>query len=307
MNLSSASRRAALVAVALACAAPRAAAAPTPEQKQEAGRHYHRGVQLFNEADYRAALVEFKRANDLAPHPQTLYNLGQTYFQLQNYAAALSTFEKFLAQAGPNAAHRGEVESNMETLRARVGKLTVSASVGAEILVDDESAGNAPVTEPIVVTIGRRKVTAIIPGRAPITRYVDVAAGETATVDMPIDDSGTPPPTEPRVEPSAPSSSVLPIVFWSAAGALAAGAVVTGIVAVNANSSLSSARDEGGVTRQRLDDLHSRRATFAAVTDVLGAAAIVVGGVALYFTLSGNKTSARVGLTPGGARLEGAF
>jgi hypothetical protein len=306
MNLSSASSRAALVALALVCATSSAFAAPAADQK-EAGRHYHRGVQLFNEADYRAALVEFKRAYELVPHPQTLYNIGQTYYQLQNYAAALATFEKFLAQAGPNAAHRAEVDANMETLRARVGKLNVTTSVPAEILIDDETVGKTPLVDPLVITIGHRKVTANVPGRSPVTRYIDVAAGETVTVDLlPVDDKGAAGPSA-TAEPPEPRSSALPTVMWVTAGALAAGAIVTGVVALNADSSLSSARDTGGITRDRLDELHSRRATFAAVTDVLGLTAIIAGGFALYFTLSNKPRSTTVGLGPRGATLQGSF
>src|SRR5688572_20736629 len=73
-----------------------AADAPTQEQIKDAGRHFQRGVALFSEADYPGALVEFKRANEIAPNAAVLWNIGQTQYQLRNYAAALTTFEKYL-------------------------------------------------------------------------------------------------------------------------------------------------------------------------------------------------------------------
>src|ERR1043165_5818761 len=63
---------------------------------KEAGKHFQRGVTLYNEADYRAALVEFKRAYEIAPNSAVLYNIGQTYYQLQNYAAALVALGRYL-------------------------------------------------------------------------------------------------------------------------------------------------------------------------------------------------------------------
>jgi len=58
---------------------------------REAGKHFQRGVTLYNETDYRAALVEFRRAYDLAPNAAVLYNIGETEYQLRDYASALIT------------------------------------------------------------------------------------------------------------------------------------------------------------------------------------------------------------------------
>jgi Tfp pilus assembly protein PilF len=55
-------------------------AKPTHEATRDAGKHFQRGVALFNEADYAGALAEFKKAYELAPNPAVLYNIGQTHF-----------------------------------------------------------------------------------------------------------------------------------------------------------------------------------------------------------------------------------
>jgi len=92
--------------------------------QKEAGVHFQRAVQLYSEADYRAALVEFKRAYELAPNVTVLYNLGETYYQLQQYAEALTTFERFLAEGGTQ--HKQEVENAVSVLKTRVGKLDIT-------------------------------------------------------------------------------------------------------------------------------------------------------------------------------------
>src|SRR5580704_5653549 len=83
-----------------AIVATRADADPPDSPTKQAADHFDRGVAMYGEADYRAALVEFKKAYEIAPNAAVLYNLGQTYYQLQNYAEALSAFEQYIALGG---------------------------------------------------------------------------------------------------------------------------------------------------------------------------------------------------------------
>src|SRR5207253_1725396 len=110
------------------------------------------GVELYNEGDFRGALVEFKRAYTLLPRANVLYDIGQTEYQLQEYAPALRTLERFLAETGPNAAHRAEVEETVDVLRGRVGRIALTADHGeCEVTVDDQPAGTTPLAQPVLV------------------------------------------------------------------------------------------------------------------------------------------------------------
>jgi hypothetical protein len=272
-----------------------AADAPTQEQIKDAGRHFQRGVALFSEADYPGALVEFKRANEIAPNAAVLWNIGQTQYQLRNYAAALTTFEKYLNEAGSGAEHAKEAQLALDTLKSRVGKIDVTAPDGAEVSVDDESVGKAPLV-PITASVGKRKITASKDGKTSAPKYVEVSAGETVKADIKVDDagggSGTSPINNGAASPAGgdratePKSNTVPIILWVGAGALAAGAVTTGILAMSADSDLDVERKAFPSSRQRLDDASSKTETFALVTDILAAGAIVVAGIALYATLS---------------------
>ena len=165
------------------------AQSPPTSSVKDASKHFQRGVALYNEADYRAALVEFRRAYDVAPNAAVLYNIGQTYYQLQNYAAALLTLERYLAESGATAPHRREVEQTLEILQSRVGKIAVTTNVAdCEITIDDELVGRTPLTEPVLVSIGRRKVTAMRQGSPAETRFVDVAAGDTVKLSLSLTD-----------------------------------------------------------------------------------------------------------------------
>src|ERR1044071_10306536 len=137
-----------LVSLAIPLALHSVAQAQPNAAASEAGKHFQRGVTLYNEADFRAALVEFRRAYETAPNAAVLYNIGQTYYQLQNYAAALVALGRYLTEAGPTAPHRREVEATIDTLQTRVGKVAISTSApGADVTGDDSLIAKEPVCE----------------------------------------------------------------------------------------------------------------------------------------------------------------
>jgi len=283
------------------------------ESTKAAGQHFNHGVSLYNEADYRAALSEFKKAYEIAPNAAVLYNIGQTNLQLRNYAAALTYFERYQKEAGPSASHYQEVDQSLQNVRTRVGHVrVVTNEPGAEILVDDELVGKAP-QDKILVSIGTRKITVAKPGSPPQSRMVDIAANDTKEVSilfaLATGNTGpqNPPPTTPPPPPE--KSYVVPIILWSATGLLTAGAVTTGVIALNAQSSLKDEENKLGTNRGRLDDLHSRMQTFAITTDILGGVAILTAGAAAYFTFFNSPKSDSVGLSiaPNGAVLHGQF
>src|SRR5262249_58761964 len=119
-------------------AAPALAQGPTPPTPPPAARppgeadaHFRRGIELYKEGDFPAALIEFRRAYEIDPRYQALYNIGETYFQLNDYANALKTLEKYLHDGGAqvSAGRREEVQKEIEKLRTRVGQLEVSTNV----------------------------------------------------------------------------------------------------------------------------------------------------------------------------------
>ena len=292
---------------------------------KEAGKHFQRAVALYGEADYRGALVEFRRAYGLAPNASVLYNIAETQYQLQDYAGALTTFQRYLTEGGPNATHRTEVEANVEVLKARVGHVTiVTEPPGADITVDDQAVGKTPMDK-MLVSIGHRKVIASMAGRPPQTKYVDVAADDDLTVTVTLPEvSETPGAPATTAQPSAPVPSAISsssggtwrTVGWVTTGTLAAGAVVFGILAVNESKTLKSSRDTIPVQSNTLTHEANLTQIYSILADALTAGAIVIGGITLYSTLSapraenpsgGTQPGTRVTLGPGSARFEMSF
>jgi tetratricopeptide (TPR) repeat protein len=125
---------------------------PTREAKEEAQRRFEQGKELYEENDFRGALIEFRRAYQLAPNFKLLYTIAQVYYQLQDYAAALQTFEKYLADGGREvpAARKTEVERELERLKTRVARVELTTNVaGAEVSVDDVDIGTTPLSKPV--------------------------------------------------------------------------------------------------------------------------------------------------------------
>jgi hypothetical protein len=321
-----------LGAVALAlCAAgllrPSLSLADDSSNRQAAFRHFQRAVTLYGEADYRAALVEFKRAYALAPNPAVLYNVGEAQYQLQDYAGALTTFEHFLAEASSGDGHRTEVEGDVEVLRARVGHISLTTvPPGAEIAIDDQPTGKTPLDRSLLVSIGRRKVVASLPGRPAVTRFVDVAADDNLTVTLQLPDAAEPAsPPPPRTElptrpldpaPASHGGSTLRFLGWTATGVLAAGAVTSGILGLRESHDLEASRAAFPASSETLNREAQLTTTYSIVADSLAAAAIVVGGITLFSTWMspssspsrrGSATTTQVVLGPASARVEMTF
>lgn len=310
--------------------APPVAAQDLEAPSNDAGRHFRRGVDLYGEADYAGALVEFKRAYALAPSAAALYNVGEAQYQMQDYAGALKTFRRFLAEFGPGEAHRSEVERNIDVLRTRVGHLNITTvPAGADVSVDDQPVGKTPLSESALVSVGRRKVVATIAGRPPVTRYVEVAASDDLEVDLQFpapfeassgsssSESPAAPPGGSAASPSRPwDATRLKTVGWVATGVFAAGAGVFGILAVTEARDLKNARGEFPGSSATLSHDANLTQTYSILADSLTVAAIVVGGLSLYWTLSspasasrsrGSVPAARVAVGPTSAWLDVTF
>lgn len=320
-----------LVAMAAgsATAAPARSKAPSArtQQMEEAQRRYERGKEFYEENDFRAALVEFQRAYELAPSYRLLYSIAQVQYQLQDYAGALRSFQKYLdeGQAELPAQRRDEVQREVERLRSRVATLDiVTQPVGATVSVDDQPVGRTPLSEPVLVSAGRRKVTAELPGEPPVTRMVDVAGMDTLRVQLDFAPPPTPKPSAVAAPVAAPASATsgltakaeprgFPWKMWTATGALAVGAGVTAVLASSASSDLKKQRDTFGVTRAQLDDASSKAKTLALTSDILTGATVVAAGISAFMTFSGGSSdeapgpSVKLGVGPGSVGVAGAF
>lgn len=299
---------------------------PTDSNVDSARQHFLSGVDLYREGDFRAAIIEFERAYEAAPNFKVFYNIGQAHLELQDYAAAHVAFKRFLEEGGSRVdpAQRKKVEDEIRRLAGRIANARIRANVdGATILVDDVAKGTTPLSTPLVVSAGRRKFSAQKQGYLSATRSVDVAGGDEVELDLALvpvqtaDPVAQPQPAPPKPAEPAPvrqqPETGMGTAFWvslTATGVLAAGSGVMGVLVLDAQSENDDKAKEIGVSRSELADSKSKVQDYALATDVLAGAALLAGGLTIYFAATAGDDASpttEVGFVPGGAVVRGSF
>jgi hypothetical protein len=301
------------VLLGLACGV--AGAQPPPPATpavEEAKNHFKSGTELYDENNFRGALVEFQRAYELSPSYRILFNIGQVDMELQDYAGALKAYSRYLREGGPDvpAPRRAQVQSEVDRLKGRVGQITIQTVPGAEILIDDISIGFAPLPEAATVNTGRHQVVVHVSGHDPLSRVVDVAGQQQLSVvlgnELAVRSVAAAP------EPRKPPSKLPMRVAWVAGGAFAVTAGIFAIVAHSDASDLASLRQSFPVTKAQLDSQLSKETTAAHVADGFALAALVAGGLGLYLTLTHPSDAeadkvVQLHVGPAGAFVTGRF
>jgi hypothetical protein len=293
-------------------------AQPAPK---EASQHFQRGLKLFDEQDFRAALIEFRRAFDIAPSPNVLYNIGQSCYQLQDYVCAQQTFDRYLREMGDKMApeRRKEIEAELGELKGRIAYLTITTTPpGAEVSIDENVMGKTPFTGPQPVSAGRRRITATLEGQPPVSKTIDVAGGDQAKITLtfsspsaPVASSAAPATTTSPPPPPKNSPTSAYVSFGVGAVGLSVGSIF-GLLALSSKSKLDDAcstpKSCPRSAQQDIDAL-KRNGTVSTLGFLVGAIGVGAGVVLLT---TGSPAEARErGVSPwiglGSAGLTGRF
>lgn len=286
------------------------------QRKEEGQARFRRGVALYREGDLSGALAELSRAYQVAPSFRILYNLAQISAEARDHAAALRYFSRYLKEGddGIPAERRKEVGEEIEKLGDRVGRIDVRGAVrGAEVLLDEQWVGVPPLSEPLFANVGRHRVEVIWPSGERRGRVVDVAGGQTVSVQFapPLParrEPGRPAASAPAtIEPpptpsllalpapvaaqqggdrpdSRPASRWGPRIAWTVAGACAIGAAVTGLMVLRTSSDLRDRLNSFPVVPGEAEYFRTRQRHLALATDGLLIGTLVASTVALYLT-----------------------
>lgn len=134
------------------------------EAEKEAATRFQRGVSLYKDGDYEAALTEFKQAYRLAPFYEVLYNIGLTQRRLFEYGEAVRSLNDYLVQGGKkvSAQRREAVRKELEEIRQLTAEVTVIVAGQGEavISVDGKEVGKSPLKEPLLLRPGKHTITA---------------------------------------------------------------------------------------------------------------------------------------------------
>ncbi|MEY4576377.1 MAG: hypothetical protein RL701_1080 [Pseudomonadota bacterium] len=287
--------------------------------------HFKLGVDFYRERNYRAALIEFKRAYNAQPHYKLLYNLGQASLELQEDSAAIDYFTNYLTQGGSDIAEdrRAEIESYITRLQARLADLTVTSNqAGAELYIDDTMIGTLPLGKSIRVSVGRRKLSATKEGFAPVERVIDVAAGDHTTINLEfqkkaeeVDLAKIQSDADARAQRNAAGQGgVSPaLITGIATAAVGIGAVTFTVLTMTAQGSYNDER-RLETTDAKLDELRTAAKTKALVTDILWGVTAACAVTTAVLILTGDNpdkppatTGVQVGIGPGNLLVHGHF
>ncbi len=147
----------------------------------EAGREFAAGQAADRKKDWPTAIQHYVRANDLAPHPNAMFNIGSAYDKLGNLRQAAVWYQRYV-EASPDAPDHDKIVKLIRALAVRPATLTVrTIPAGARISVDGEPRGTTPYSGKI--DGGRHRITLEHEGRKE-DREISVEFGEPAVLDL---------------------------------------------------------------------------------------------------------------------------
>jgi hypothetical protein len=159
----------------------------------EAARHFDRGYLLAQQGSLETAIAEFKQAYALSPHPSVLYNLGQAYAASGRAVEAVQTLRKYLEHADPklDPERRAQALALVDYQSQRIGTLELDVEpAGAELMLDGEPLGRAPLASPVQLTAGSHGLTVAHAGYTPRSVRVEIVGKANTTTKLRLEPNG---------------------------------------------------------------------------------------------------------------------
>jgi hypothetical protein len=154
------------------------------QAEQQFNEFVKKATESFQLQNYEAALKGYEEAYKIDPVPALQLAMGQCYRSLNNYGAAITSYQTYLTKAGDNAADKKAVEDTireLERLRAQ-GTLDFSTDPSdAQLYIDGKLMGNTPISVP-GIDPGEHKIKLVKEGYAPIEKTFNFAPGQRQSI-----------------------------------------------------------------------------------------------------------------------------
>lgn len=165
--------------------APASTAEPPPSdaKREEARMHFEKGIALFEEESWDAALVEFLRSREVYATRAATKDAALCLRKLHRFDEALELFQALIREfpALP-AEERSLADHEIKELSALVGNVDVrAAESGATLVIDGRERGTMP-SPPVRVNAGTHLIRLSREGFLPFETQVRVAGGQTVVV-----------------------------------------------------------------------------------------------------------------------------
>jgi len=176
-----------------------------------ARERFKEGVAYFDKKDFAKARVAFLQAYALKKHPAVLLNLAQSELRSGHEADAAKHFAQYLREhKEATEAERQGAETGLTAAKALVGEVTLEVDViGAEVYVDGDMEGQAPLPGTIYLTPGSHEIQARKDGKT-ASAQVNATAGQSTSLSLSFARAGAgtgPKPATPLADATAPTEA----------------------------------------------------------------------------------------------------
>jgi hypothetical protein len=150
-----------------------------------AKKQYDEAAELYKYRKFDAARAAFYALYESTKNPRILFNVAVCEKDMGRFARAIELYQRELAEGKDVLApdEVADVKAQISALERFVAQLTIEVNEpGAEVFVDDTKV--SPITGPISVQIGERRVRATKPGFAEATQTIDMKPGASEKVSL---------------------------------------------------------------------------------------------------------------------------
>lgn len=150
-----------------------------------ARERFKEGVGYFDKKDFAKARVAFLQAYALKKHPSVLLNLAQSELRSGHEADAAKHFAQYLREhKDATDAERQGAETGLTAAKALVAEVALDIDAnGAEIYVDGNLEGQAPLPGSLYLTPGAHEVQARKDGKT-VTGPINASAGQSTSLRL---------------------------------------------------------------------------------------------------------------------------
>jgi hypothetical protein len=150
-----------------------------------ARERFKEGVSYFDKKDFAKARVAFLQAYALKKHPAVLLNLAQSELRSSHEADAAKHFAQYLREhKDATESERQTAETGLTAAKALVGEVALEVdAVGAEVYVDGDLEGPAPLPGAIYLAPGSHDIQARKDGKT-ASGEVTATAGQATSLSL---------------------------------------------------------------------------------------------------------------------------
>ncbi|MFO0660904.1 MAG: tetratricopeptide repeat protein [Polyangiaceae bacterium] len=121
----------ALLGVMVAAGVLGASAPAWADARTEARKHFKAGMDLLARGSYDKGVEELKKAYEILPHPNVLYNIGRAYAESGDLENAIAAYKQYLAESPQDADDVSKIVAQLQTrLERQKAALAVAQQTG---------------------------------------------------------------------------------------------------------------------------------------------------------------------------------